>query len=103
MKAFYTTTSKQVLDIHEEAKRIAASQGVSGPPSLLTSDRELMYAYFTAPQQHDTTTSPGVGTTAAPIDPAVYSTSAPLAPEGQEATVNAAELKPKTTEAPTVV
>ncbi|KAJ7164717.1 hypothetical protein C8R43DRAFT_1122590 [Mycena crocata] len=32
VQAFYTTTSKQVLDIHEEAKRIAAEQKAASPP-----------------------------------------------------------------------
>jgi hypothetical protein len=31
VRAFYTTTSKQVLDIHEEAKRISASQTPTSP------------------------------------------------------------------------
>ena len=70
VKAFYTTTSKQVFDIHEEAKRIAAAQ-----------------------QHHDT---PAAGTTA-PVDPAVAA-GAPT-----EGTSGGDELKPKTTEAPTVV
>ena len=35
MKAFYTTTSKQVLDIHDEARRIHETHKTTGasPPS----------------------------------------------------------------------
>ena len=33
MKAFYTTTSKQVLDIHEEARRIAAELKAAATPA----------------------------------------------------------------------
>ncbi|PSS37035.1 hypothetical protein PHLCEN_2v1074 [Hermanssonia centrifuga] len=79
VKAFYTTTSKQVLDIHEEAKRIAASSPQSSLP-------------------HGTPISTGVGTTAPPLDSSVIATDKPLIPE-----TGAQELKPKTTEAPTVV
>ena len=33
VKAFYTTTSKQVLDIHEEARRIAAEHKAAATPA----------------------------------------------------------------------
>ncbi|KAH9829648.1 uncharacterized protein C8Q71DRAFT_789338 [Rhodofomes roseus] len=55
---FYTTTSKQVLDIHEEAKRLKETQ--------------------TAKPADFGTASTGVGTTAPPLDPAVQSTEKPL-------------------------
>ncbi|KAF7357647.1 Protein vip1 [Mycena sanguinolenta] len=44
VRAFYTTTTKQVLDIHEEAKRISASHkaatasGTSGTPAPATTE-----------------------------------------------------------------
>ncbi|KAI0930748.1 hypothetical protein AcV7_004848 [Taiwanofungus camphoratus] len=53
VKAFYTTTSKQILDIHEEARRIAATHKAS---------------HGSAP----TATSAGTGTAAPPLDPAVH-------------------------------
>jgi len=71
--AFYTTTSKQVFDIHEEARRIA-----SGPHSQHTQDTGI---------------STGVGSAAPPLDTAVHTTEKPQIPEE----------KPKTTEAPMVV
>ncbi|KAI0345667.1 hypothetical protein BDW22DRAFT_1405573 [Trametopsis cervina] len=49
--SFYTSTSKQVLDIHEEARRIASEQHTDGTP-----------------------VSTGVGTAAPPVDPAVQTT-----------------------------
>ena len=67
-----------MLDIHEEARRIA-STGSEVQPS----------------HPSDTGVSTGVGTAAPPLDPAVHTTSAPLAPSG-------AEAQPKTTEAPIV-
>ena len=73
MKAFYTSTSKQVLDIHEEARRIASHQTGAHP---------------------DTGVSTGVGSAAPPLDPAV---------SGKPLVGGASELNPKTTEAPTVV
>ena len=33
MKAFYTTTSKQVLDIHEEARRIHETHKAAAAPA----------------------------------------------------------------------
>ncbi|KAF9805636.1 hypothetical protein IEO21_08977 [Rhodonia placenta] len=60
--SFYTTTSKQVLDIHEEARRIADTQKQSG-----------------ASVQVHTDASTGVGSAAPPIDPAVHTTEKPLA------------------------
>ncbi|KZT67063.1 hypothetical protein DAEQUDRAFT_694599 [Daedalea quercina L-15889] len=56
---FYTTTSKQVRDIHEEALRIKESQS-SKPADIGTA-------------------STGVGTTAPPLDPTVHTTEKPLA------------------------
>ena len=77
VKAFYTETSKQVLDIHEEARRIAAEH--HGQPS----------------HPSDTGVSTGVGSAAPPLDPAVHTTTQPLVP---------AEVPGgKTTEAPTVL
>lgn len=69
VKAFYTTTSKQVLDIHEEARRIA-SQDTSAHQDA---------------SHPDTGVSTAVGTTAPPLDPAVHTipektTEAPLVP-----------------------
>ncbi|EPS98656.1 hypothetical protein FOMPIDRAFT_1024540 [Fomitopsis schrenkii] len=55
---FYTTTSKQVLDIHEEAKRIKESQ----------TDKHADVG----------TASTGVGSAAPPLDPSVQSTEKPL-------------------------
>lgn len=76
VKAFYTSTSKQVFDIHEEARRIASEHPTQ--PSQPVSDTGI---------------STGVGSAAPPIDPAVQSSAAPLtAADGG-----------KTTEAPTVV
>ena len=49
VKAFYTTTSKQVLDIHEEARRIHETHKSATPSST------------------------GVGSAAPPLDPAVHS------------------------------
>lgn len=54
MLSFYTSTSKQVLDIHEEARRIAAQHPT------------------------DTPVSTGTGTVAPPVDPAVHTTEKPL-------------------------
>lgn len=62
VKAFYTTTSKQVLDIHEEARRIASQNAGAqqhGAP-------------------HDTGVSTAVGTAAPPVDPAVYTAPGPI-------------------------
>ena len=78
VKAFYTTTSKQVLDIHEEARRIAeahkqSSSGANAP----------------------TAQSTGVGSAAPPIDPNVQSVST----TGADPTTGSG----KTTEAPTVI
>ncbi|EIW59646.1 uncharacterized protein TRAVEDRAFT_46948 [Trametes versicolor FP-101664 SS1] len=77
VKAFYTSTSKQVLDIHEEARRIAETQKAGA-------------AAGSAPA----TASTGVGSAAPPIDPSVHSAATTADP-----TVAAG----KTTEAPTVV
>ncbi|KAI0629892.1 hypothetical protein C8Q77DRAFT_1139081 [Trametes polyzona] len=79
VKAFYTSTSKQVLDIHEEARRIAETQKHGAGAGSAS-----------AP----TATSTGVGSAAPPLDAAVH-TAAP----GADPTVAAG----KTTEAPTVV
>lgn len=57
---FYTTTSKQVLDIHEEAKRLKESQ----------TDKHVDVSTGTA--------STAVGTAAPPLDPSVQSTEKPL-------------------------
>jgi len=54
--SFYTSTSKQVLDIHEEARRIAATQKESGSST----------------SEAPTTTSTAVGTAAPPVDPEVH-------------------------------
>lgn len=77
VKAFYTSTSKQVLDIHEEARRIAETQKAGA-------------AAGSAPA----TASTAVGSAAPPIDPSVHSAATTADP-----TVAAG----KTTEAPTVV
>ncbi|KIP03352.1 hypothetical protein PHLGIDRAFT_110974 [Phlebiopsis gigantea 11061_1 CR5-6] len=77
VKAFYTSTSKQVLDIHEEARRIASEH------------------HAQPPHPADTGISTGVGSAAPPVDPAVHSTSQPL--------VSAEIPGGKTTEAPTVL
>ena len=61
VKAFYTTTSKQVLDIHEEARRIAS---------------ENPNAQHGAP--HDTGISTGVGTAAPPVSSEVRTTAGPI-------------------------
>ena len=73
MKAFYTTTSKQVLDIHEEARRIHETHkaGTSTQPST------------------------GVGSTAPPLSSDVHTVST------TDATTTGGA--PKTAEAPTVV
>jgi len=57
---FYTSTSKQVLDIHAEAKRLKESQGQTSKPADVG------------------TASTGVGTAAPPLDPAVQTTEKPL-------------------------
>ncbi|KAI0823288.1 hypothetical protein BC628DRAFT_1385678 [Trametes gibbosa] len=77
VKAFYTSTSKQVLDIHEEARRIAETQ---------------KHAAGGAP----TGTSAGVVSAAPPISPAGQATLTP-------ATSGADPTALKTTEAPAVV
>lgn len=65
MLAFYTSTSKQVLDIHEEARRIASQH------------------------QSDTPVSTATGTAAPPVAPAVHSTDKPLADETKTSTTEA--------------
>ncbi|CDO74572.1 hypothetical protein BN946_scf184771.g8 [Trametes cinnabarina] len=79
VKSFYTSTSKQVLDIHEEARRIAEAhkQSASSAP---------------------TATSAGVGTAAPPISPDVHTVATTPVPN---ADVTAGSGK--TAEAPTVV
>ncbi|KAI0768970.1 hypothetical protein BD413DRAFT_85803 [Trametes elegans] len=64
VKAFYTTTSKQVLDIHEEARRIAEAHKASQPGGS------------SAP----TATSTGVGSAAPPISPDVHTVAGTPAP-----------------------
>ncbi|GJE91898.1 RRM domain-containing protein [Phanerochaete sordida] len=64
VKAFYTTTSKQVFDIHEEARRIAS---------------ENPHAQPGAP--HDTGISTGVGTAAPPVSSEVRTTTGPIIPD----------------------
>ncbi|EMD39698.1 hypothetical protein CERSUDRAFT_103687 [Gelatoporia subvermispora B] len=81
VKEFYTTTSKQVFDIHEEARRIADTHKQTGSPS-------------TAP----TAVSTATGTAAPPLDPAVHSI-----PVSGSAGAEIAGGVVKTTEAPTVV
>ncbi|KAH9891953.1 hypothetical protein C8Q73DRAFT_837499 [Cubamyces lactineus] len=78
VKAFYTSTSKQVLDIHEEARRIAEAHKQSS----------------SAP----TAQSTGVGSAAPPIDPNVQSVSTTSAPSADPTAGSG-----KTTEAPTVI
>ncbi|KAI0350338.1 hypothetical protein OH77DRAFT_1080606 [Trametes cingulata] len=80
VKAFYTSTSKQVLDIHEEARRIAETQRQSGTS--------------TAP----TATSTGVGSAAPPITPDVHTVATTPATAADPAAGTG-----KTAEAPTVV
>ncbi|TBU25530.1 hypothetical protein BD311DRAFT_764462 [Dichomitus squalens] len=77
VKAFYTSTSKQVLDIHEEARRIHESHKASTHGA--------------------TPSSTGVGTTSPPVDPSVQSVST----AGADASTTGGA--PKTAEAPTVV
>ncbi|KAL7279698.1 hypothetical protein PYCCODRAFT_1452231 [Trametes coccinea BRFM310] len=79
VKSFYTSTSKQVLDIHEEARRIAEThkQSASSAP---------------------TATSAGVGSAAPPISPDVH-TVATTPATNADATASGG----KTAEAPTVV
>ena len=77
VKAFYTTTSKQVLDIHEEARRIHETHKASA--------------------QGSTPSSTGVGTTNPPVDPNIKSVST----TGVDASTTGGA--PKTAEAPTVV
>jgi len=81
VKEFYTTTSKQVLDIHEEARRIAETQKASGSAS-----------------SGPTAVSTATGTAAPPLDPAVHSVSVP-----GSAGAEIAGGDVKTSEAPTVV
>ncbi|EKM49700.1 uncharacterized protein PHACADRAFT_265282 [Phanerochaete carnosa HHB-10118-sp] len=83
VKAFYTTTSKQVLDVHEEARRIASQQ-----PSA-----------HSGTSHPDTGISTGVGSAAPPLDHTAHSTTAPLIPsEGVEVPPTGG----KTAEAPIV-
>ncbi|OCH91110.1 hypothetical protein OBBRIDRAFT_818942 [Obba rivulosa] len=81
VKEFYTTTSKQVLDVHEEARRIADAHKQTSPSS-------------SAP----TAVSTATGTAAPPLDPAVHSV-----PVSGSAGAEIAGAEVKTTEAPTVV
>ncbi|KAI0718189.1 hypothetical protein C8T65DRAFT_827705 [Cerioporus squamosus] len=78
VKAFYTTTSKQVLDIHEEARRIREAQKSS-----------------TSTGSEPTPASAGVGSSAPPLSSEVHSVAT------SDATTTGGA--PKTTEAPTVV
>ncbi|KAI0078238.1 hypothetical protein K474DRAFT_1660690 [Panus rudis PR-1116 ss-1] len=64
VKQFYTTTSKQVLDIHEEALRIANLHHKYGGSGS-----------HPAGGTHDSST--GLGSAAPPLDPAVQSTGIP--------------------------
>ncbi|RPD56114.1 hypothetical protein L226DRAFT_509852 [Lentinus tigrinus ALCF2SS1-7] len=79
VKAFYTSTSKQVLDIHEEARRINEAHKSTG----------------TSTSSEPTPTSAGVGSAAPPLSSEVHSVAT------SDATTTGGA--PKTTEAPTVV
>jgi hypothetical protein len=59
VRTFYTTTSKQVLDIHEEAKRISTSSTPSAPGS--TGDPAATPAIATSPTAPGGTTVPSQG------------------------------------------
>ncbi|KAH9947452.1 hypothetical protein B0H21DRAFT_334589 [Amylocystis lapponica] len=76
VKAFYTTTSKQIYDIHDEARRIADTQKAAG----------------------QTPHSTGAGTASPPLDPVLHT-----APGSAGAGITGAEFDPKTAEAPTIV
>jgi len=89
VKNFYTTTSKQLFDIHEEARRIAALHKPSSPTTS------------TFPHTNETPVSTATGTVNPPISSAVQSTTEPIAPGSAGAGITGGPGK--TDEAPTVL
>lgn len=87
--SFYTSTSKQVLDIHEEARRIAGENKNNSPTSA------------TAPQPHDTPVSTATGTVNPPVDSAVQTITEPVAAGSAGGGINGGP--DSKAEAPTVV
>ncbi|KAI0643073.1 hypothetical protein C8Q79DRAFT_981454 [Trametes meyenii] len=76
VKAFYTSTSKQVFDIHEEARRISETQKAHAQGSAHGAGTEK---------------STGVGSAAPPISPEVQTTTAAAAATSTTTTTPAAD------------